>query len=190
MTTGTHIAQVLTRSTPSFEAERLILAATEMILELMENEGLTRVELAKKVGKSKGHISQLLNGKRNMTLKTLAEISFALNTRVNVAAEGLRDSQEESKEQISNAYHVGKLWEGLLSDKTDLRTFRPTGLGQVGVRVDQQARERPPSVFLRMTESVEKAVVDQQALKYLPIYDREISLSVGKRSKRRSGLAA
>lgn len=188
MTTGNHIAELLARSTPSFEAERLILAATEMILELMEDEDLTRMELAKKVGKSKGHISQLLNGKRNMTLKTLAEIAFALNTRVNVAAQGLRESQEEPKGQSSNAYHIGTPWGGSFlhrNSKTDLYPFQPTGLGQV--RSDLQVRERPPSDFLRITESVEHSVVGQQPLEYLPIHDREVPISV---RKRRSGLAA
>ena len=76
-----------------FEAERLILNATELILELMEHEGLTRSELAERIGKSKGHVSQLLNGERNMTLRTLAEIAHAVGHRIELGTRPL--SEEE-----------------------------------------------------------------------------------------------
>jgi transcriptional regulator with XRE-family HTH domain len=74
------------------EAERLILDTTELILELMERDGVTRKQLADRIGKSKGHVSQLLNGDRNMTLRTLAEIGFALNRRFEVADTGARNA--------------------------------------------------------------------------------------------------
>ena len=106
MNAGNHIAKLLTRSTPSFEAERLILSTTEVILELMEKEKMTRVELAKRIGKSKGHISQLLNGRRNMTLKTLAEIVYALNARVSLNTEELSGNQMEDKGSPLHRYHL------------------------------------------------------------------------------------
>ncbi len=90
MTHYERIAELLQRSTPDFEAERLILETTETILRLMEKEGITRAELARRIGKSKGHISQLLNGDRNMTLRTLAEISYALGHRIRVDAQPLQ----------------------------------------------------------------------------------------------------
>lgn len=89
MSLGDSIAEFLKQSSPSFEAERLILRTTEMIIKTMDAQNVSRVELAKTIGKSKGHISQLLSGKRNMTLKTLAEIAFALNVRVNIDASSL-----------------------------------------------------------------------------------------------------
>ena len=61
MSTKENIAKLLAQSTPEFEAERLILDATELIVGLMERQGLSRTELAERIGKSKGHISQLLN---------------------------------------------------------------------------------------------------------------------------------
>lgn len=56
----------------------LIMDVTEAICELIEKEGISRQELANRIGRSKGFVSQLLNGSRNMTLSTLAEIAFAL----------------------------------------------------------------------------------------------------------------
>jgi transcriptional regulator with XRE-family HTH domain len=65
-----------------YEAERLILDTTEQLIETMKRNGITRTELARRIGKSKGHVSQLLNGERNMTLRTLAELAFALDSEV------------------------------------------------------------------------------------------------------------
>ena len=99
MTPGESIEQYLMQSSPSFEAERLILRTTENI---------TRVDLAKSIGKSKGHISQLLNGKRNMTLRTLAEIAFALNVRVAIDATNLHGSRRERTRKTHRQYSAKK----------------------------------------------------------------------------------
>lgn len=56
----------------------LIMAVTESICEILEKEHITRKELADKIAKTKGFVSQLLNGSRNMTLSTLAEIAYSL----------------------------------------------------------------------------------------------------------------
>lgn len=58
--------------------EKLILEVTESVFEAMEREGKSKADLAISMGRSNAYISQLLNGSRNMTLRTLADISFAL----------------------------------------------------------------------------------------------------------------
>jgi len=58
--------------------ERLIVETTEMIHAKMEALGVNRVQLAERMGKSKAYVSQLLSGSRNMTLRSLADICFAL----------------------------------------------------------------------------------------------------------------
>lgn len=58
--------------------ESLILDVTEEIHAQMEALGVNRAELAERMGKSKAYVSQLLSGSRNMTLRSLADISFAL----------------------------------------------------------------------------------------------------------------
>lgn len=60
------------------EEEGFILILTENLVQLMEDQGITRAELAAKLGKSRAFISQMLNGGRNMTLRTLFRISRAL----------------------------------------------------------------------------------------------------------------
>ena len=67
-----------------FNQEALILEVTEAICGYMEEHEITRVELAKRLGKTKGFVSQLLNGDRNLTLRTLADIVDALGCSLNV----------------------------------------------------------------------------------------------------------
>src|SRR5437588_12201455 len=61
-----------------FQQERLILDATERICELMHEQDVSRTELALRLGKSKGYVSQMLDGTRNMTLRSVADFFLAL----------------------------------------------------------------------------------------------------------------
>ena len=60
----------------------LIMEVTETLCELLEKEGVSRKELADRLGKSKGFVSQLLNGGRNLTLRTVADILHVLGYKV------------------------------------------------------------------------------------------------------------
>ncbi len=64
--------------------ERLIFNVTEDILLAMQDAGVTQSELAKRMGKSRAFVSQILDGTRNMTLKTLSDINFILGTELKV----------------------------------------------------------------------------------------------------------
>lgn len=61
--------------------EGLILDVTESVCELLEQEGLSQTDLARRLNCGKSHVSQLLNGRRNLTLKTLADIAGALGVK-------------------------------------------------------------------------------------------------------------
>ena len=77
--------------------EELILEVTETICEILENEKVSRKELADRLGKSKGFVSQLLNGGRNLTLRTVADILHVLGYKVT-----LRTYKEARQRQESN----------------------------------------------------------------------------------------
>jgi len=62
--------------------EELILEFTETICDLLEEENVSRKELADRLGKTKGFVSQLLNGGRNLTLRTVADILHVLGYKV------------------------------------------------------------------------------------------------------------
>jgi DNA-binding Xre family transcriptional regulator len=59
--------------------EGFILEVTEEIWRVMLRKKITKKELAERIGCGKSHMTQLLNGGRNMTLRTLADIAAALN---------------------------------------------------------------------------------------------------------------
>jgi transcriptional regulator with XRE-family HTH domain len=64
--------------------EDLIMEVTEFLCYLMEREGVSRTELAERLGKSKGFVSQILNGGRNLTLRTLADIAEVLGYKISL----------------------------------------------------------------------------------------------------------
>lgn len=68
-----------------FEREDLAFHATELISDLMNAKRVTKSELAKKMGKSKAFITQILSGSRNMTLHTFADVMFALESKVSLS---------------------------------------------------------------------------------------------------------
>jgi transcriptional regulator with XRE-family HTH domain len=68
----------------TYAQESLIVDVSEEIWEALEQSGLTKSELADRLGSSKSHITQLLNGARNMTLRSLSDIAHALGREVRV----------------------------------------------------------------------------------------------------------
>lgn len=64
------------------EQEQGILEATELLCKVMESEGVSRAELARRMGKSRGFVTQVLSGKRNMTIRTLSHALYVLGHRV------------------------------------------------------------------------------------------------------------
>jgi transcriptional regulator with XRE-family HTH domain len=68
--------------------EKLILEVTEALSEAIEERGLTRSEIAKRLGKTKGFVSQLLAGGRNLTLRTVADIADAIGISLKFAVRG------------------------------------------------------------------------------------------------------
>ena len=79
--------------------EGRILDATELLCELLDTEEISRQELAQRLGKSKGFVSQVLSGERNMTLRTLSDIALALDCRLRLHAQPLRQSNSDAGSQ-------------------------------------------------------------------------------------------
>ena len=76
-----------------------IMEVTESICEIIQNNNIKRQDLAQKMNKSKGYISQLLNGSRNMTLATLVEIAHVIGYSPKIRFEE-KDGQRVSIEPI------------------------------------------------------------------------------------------
>ena len=86
------MSQTLTEklmSTPEglalLQQEKLILDVTELICGLMREKGVSRAELAGLLGKSRAHVTQLLDGRANMTLRTVADAFAALGSSLHLS---------------------------------------------------------------------------------------------------------
>ena len=69
-----------------YQQERTILETTVLIRGLLKAEGMTKAELANRLGKSKAYVTQLLNGNANMTLRTISDILLALGKSLHLSA--------------------------------------------------------------------------------------------------------
>ncbi|MBF0185663.1 MAG: helix-turn-helix transcriptional regulator [Magnetococcales bacterium] len=87
-----------------FHRDGFILDVTEQICERMQKQGTSRTELAANLGKSKSQVSQLLNGSRNMTLATLADIAYALNLNLKLQLTSMQPV-EEKWENVDQSRH-------------------------------------------------------------------------------------
>ena len=81
--------------------ERLILDVTELLAGALEQQGVTRAELARQLGRSPGFVSQVLGGGRNLTLRTIADVAAALSLRPSfqlssIQLEGVDRVEEEA----------------------------------------------------------------------------------------------
>lgn len=65
--------------TPGTRAYDHALDISVMVYDLMQEKGLTKTELARRMGISKSHVSNLLNMQPNMTLETIAKFELALD---------------------------------------------------------------------------------------------------------------
>jgi antitoxin component HigA of HigAB toxin-antitoxin module len=72
-----------------FEQERVIFDVTELISKLMEEQGVTKAELARRLNTSKANITQMLDGRRNMTLRSITDAMFHLDASLNISTRSL-----------------------------------------------------------------------------------------------------
>lgn len=62
--------------------EALVAEASESIARLMAEQDVSKADLARRLNKSRAWVTQLLNGRANMTVRTLAEVVYALDAEV------------------------------------------------------------------------------------------------------------
>ena len=68
----------------------LVTQLTNEITWCLRERGLTRADLAARMGVSPGRVSQILSGGENLTLRTLAALSTALDARFDVQLSPLK----------------------------------------------------------------------------------------------------
>ena len=94
---------------PEYAIERVLIEVTEAIATAMKDKGVSRRELAERMGVKPPVITRFLNGAGNTTLKTLLRMAFALDIIIDLelgrpeavaARRATRDrEQREQREQ-------------------------------------------------------------------------------------------
>jgi len=69
---------------PEYWEEGAILDFTEALYDAMQRQGVTRAELARRLGTSQAYITRVLSGNANFTLKTMAKLAHALGMQLDV----------------------------------------------------------------------------------------------------------
>ncbi len=90
--------------------EELILAITEAISELLEETGVSRADLARRLGKSKGFVSQILAGDRNLTLRTIADVFDALGHALSIEARPIGQRYGEDARRLRMTLGLLQEW--------------------------------------------------------------------------------
>lgn len=83
----------------SLRHQELIVDVTEAIYEMMTRKNMTKADLARRSGLSKARITKLLDGSANMTLRSIADIAFALGVKPKVYL-------DSSEVHYANTSHV------------------------------------------------------------------------------------
>jgi transcriptional regulator with XRE-family HTH domain len=94
------------RATDSQIDEEMLALVTQLTNEinwLMRERGLTRADLAARMGVSPGRVSQILGGGENLTLRTLAALSTALDARFDIQLGTLKADDAYSSRDTADA---------------------------------------------------------------------------------------
>jgi len=67
--------------------EALVAEASEVIARLMDEQNISKADLARRMNKSRAWVTQLLSGSANMTVRTLAELAYTLGAEVKLQAQ-------------------------------------------------------------------------------------------------------
>jgi len=83
----------------AFQREELVYNAAEDILLVLEDLDISKKELARRLGKSKSYVTQVLSGARNMTLGSLSDICFSLGVKpkINISINCFHEQSEMIK---------------------------------------------------------------------------------------------
>jgi plasmid maintenance system antidote protein VapI len=83
--------------------EELIIAASEAVWKRMKAQEIGAGELARRLDVSSANASHLLNGERNMTLRTLSDIAFVLGAKVDIRLSTKRTGRSKSDEKAGRS---------------------------------------------------------------------------------------
>jgi transcriptional regulator with XRE-family HTH domain len=94
------------RATETQIDEEMVTLVTQLTNEIswcLRQRGLTRADLAARIGVSPGRVSQILGGGENLTLRTLAALSTALDAHFEIGLSALKTDDTYTSGGTSSA---------------------------------------------------------------------------------------
>jgi len=91
------------------EQERFVQEVTAALFSSMLDAGLSQVDVASKLGKTPAFVSQVLSGKRNCTLHTVAEVAWAVGVRLGVESAYLQPLSHPAFLSSSNVISIRRI---------------------------------------------------------------------------------
>ena len=92
--------------------EEMLALVTQLTNEInwcLRERGLTRADLAARMGVSPGRVSQILGGGENLTLRTLAALSTALDARFDIELNPLKAGDAYTSRSHASADSAARL---------------------------------------------------------------------------------
>lgn len=89
----------------AYAREDLVFNVTEDLLLILEDLSISKAELARRLGKSKSYITQVLSGSRNMTLGSFSDICFALGFKPEIKLP-VEPAKLEQSEWVNSGKHT------------------------------------------------------------------------------------
>lgn len=84
---------------PVFVLEGVLIELTDLIVEEMKKQGISRSDLARKMGKKPSFITRVLRGNENLTFSTAVQIGLALGLKLSVGFKPMNPSAESLSEK-------------------------------------------------------------------------------------------
>lgn len=91
------------RDTFDYRLEKILLQLGEDICLLMEQQGLSRTQLAERMGVSPAYITKILSGNPNLTIKSLLKLADAMGKEL-----ALQFAPRAAQKRPSRSRHFGR----------------------------------------------------------------------------------
>lgn len=91
------------------EQERFVQEVTSALYSAMLDAGLSQADVAEKLGKTPAFVSQVLSGRRNCTLHTVAEVAWAAGVRMGVESSFLQPLSSPAFQSTSNVISIRRI---------------------------------------------------------------------------------
>ena len=106
----------------TYHVEGAIIEFTEEICRIMEVQGVSKVELAKRLECKPAFVTKLLSGQNNFTIETMVRVARALESEIKIHLQG--PGVESHWEDVENFTITGKV-ECANSQSTNFRSMKP-----------------------------------------------------------------